>query len=345
MKILYITFVDFENATSGSSVRPKKIYDAFLKEGHEVKLLTGLQNRKLERWKRCIKFFKEIRKEKYDLCYIEPPSGPIFNFCDHLLMIYISKFKNIPMGLFYRDAYWKFAEWYKLGKAKALIINTMHKFDLQIIKRTCKRVYFPSKMMADLFDLKDKDVLPPGCEKIDVSKSDIKDIEIIYVGGMSEEYGGKLLLEALDKVNEKRNINLHLVCRKEEADKLDSYRGKDWLKVYHVSGKALEEVYSKANIAIIPRKIDLYMNFSMPVKLLEYVSFELPIISTNCTEVANFINSNNIGIICDDNASSIANVLIDLSEDDIKTFNTNVIKTKQENTWEKRVEKIITLAE
>lgn len=343
MKVLYITFVDFDNATSGSSVRPKKIYDAFLKKGYKVEMLTGLQNRKAERWKNCIAFFKKIKEEKYDLCYIEPPSGPIFNFCDHLLMIYISKIKKIPMGLFYRDAYWKFAEWYKIGKLKQLVINTMHRFDLGIIKWTCNKVYFPSNMMADLFNFKDKEPLPPGCEDLDIEEKKIDDIELIYVGGMSEEYGGKLLLQALDKVNAYKKINLHLVCRKDDKKYIEAYKGKEWLNVYHVSGDKLKDIYAKANVAIIPRKIDFYMNFSMPVKLLEYVSFELPIISTNCTEVANFINGNKIGAICEDNVDSICDVFRELTVEDLNLYKENIVKTKAENTWEKRVEQIIKL--
>lgn len=343
MKILYVTFVDFGNATSGSSVRPKKIYDAFLEQGHEVVLLTGLQNRRGERWKNCIEFFKKIRNRQYDLCYIEPPSGPIFNFCDHLLMIYISRVKKVPTGLFYRDAYWKFAEWYKIGKLKQFIINAMHRFDLGIIKWTCSKVYFPSDMMADLFSFKYKEALPPGCEDLYIKKKDIKDIQLIYVGGMSEEYGGELLLQALDKINAEKRINLHLVCRNDDRKYIGKYEGKEWLNIYHVSGEKLRDIYAKANVAIIPRKIDFYMNFSMPVKLLEYVSFEIPIISTNCTEVANFINKNKIGVVCEDNVSSLYNVFMNLTIDDLSIYKENIVKTKVENTWGKRVEQIIKL--
>ncbi len=41
MLILYITYVDINSGTSGSSVRPQKMYRAFLDAGHEVKLLSG----------------------------------------------------------------------------------------------------------------------------------------------------------------------------------------------------------------------------------------------------------------------------------------------------------------
>lgn len=342
--ILYITFVDFQEQKSGSSVRPKKIYDAFLEEGYNISLLTGLQNRKLERWKRCFSYYKSIKKGKFDFCYVEPPAGPIFNLCDHLLLLYISKIKKIPIGIFYRDAYWKFADWYQLKGLKRFIINTMHKFDWMMIKNTCKKVYFPTKTMGDLFDFKDKEALPPGCELLSVNNNTNKDIEIVYVGGVSEEYGGKLLLETLDKVNKDKKMILHLVCRKEEIDKLGKYENKTWLNVYHASGKELKNIYSKANLAIIPRKIDFYMDFAMPVKLFEYISYELPIVATNCKEVAKFIKDNKIGLVTDDNVESLYEALVKINIDDILEYTKNVKTVKKNNTWNERVKQISRLS-
>lgn len=342
--ILYITFVDFQEQKSGSSVRPKKIYDAFLEEGYNISLLTGLQNRKVERWKNCFSYYKSIKKGKFDFCYVEPPAGPIFNLCDHLLLLYISKIKKIPIGIFYRDAYWKFADWYQLKGLKRFIINTMHKFDWMIIKKTCKKVYFPTKTMGDLFDFKDKEALPPGCELLSVNNNTNKDIEIVYVGGVSEEYGGKLLLETLDKVNKDKKIILHLVCRKEEIDKLGKYENKPWLNVYHASGKELKNIYSKANLAIIPRKIDFYMDFAMPVKLFEYISYELPIVATNCKEVAKFIKDNKIGLVTDDNVESLYEALVKINIDDILEYTKNVKTVKKNNTWNERVKQISRLS-
>lgn len=338
--ILYITFVDFNEQKSGSSVRPKKIYDTFLEEGYKVNLLTGLQNRMKERWKNALSYLKKIRKNKYDFCYVEPPAGPIFNLCDHILLLYISKIKKVPIGLFYRDAYWKFADWYDAKGIKRILINTMHKFDWFIIKNTCKRIYFPTNTMADLFDFKDKKPLPPACEFLDIDKKESKDVELIYVGGVSEQYGGKLLLETLDKINKERKMNLHLVCRKEEVKAIEQYTNKPWLKLYHASGEELKDIYNKANLAIIPRKIDFYMDFAMPVKLFEYIAYELPIIATNCKEVANFINSNKIGIVCDDNVESLYEALINIDLKTISEYTKNVKVAKENNTWNKRVEEI-----
>lgn len=38
-KILYITFTDLSYLSSGSSVRPHRMYNAFLNLGHEVRFL------------------------------------------------------------------------------------------------------------------------------------------------------------------------------------------------------------------------------------------------------------------------------------------------------------------
>ena len=338
--IIYITFIDFEDQKSGSSVRPKKIYDAFLEEGYNVSLLKGQQNRKLERWKACFRFFKEIKNNKYDFCYVEPPAGPIFNLCDHLLLLYISKVMKVPVGLFYRDAYWKFADWYEVKGLKKFIINTMHKFDWKIIKSVCKRVYFPSKTMGDLFDFSDKMPLPPAAEKISVDKKKSDEVELIYVGGVSEQYGGTLLLKAMEEVNKVKKINLHLVCREEEVKKIEGYKDKEWLSLYHASGDELKDIYSKANVSIIPRKVDFYMDFAMPVKLFEYISYELPIISTNCKEVAKFINENNIGLVCDDNVQSLVNTLLSIDINKINELTENVKLAKENNTWNSRVKEI-----
>ena len=109
MKILYITYIDFGNMSSGSNVRPQKIYEAFINRGHEIKLISTQQNRYLERSKVALNAISWVKKNNFDACYVELPSGPIFNPIDIYLLKVISK-KNKPIHVFYRDAYWLLAE-------------------------------------------------------------------------------------------------------------------------------------------------------------------------------------------------------------------------------------------
>jgi glycosyltransferase involved in cell wall biosynthesis len=343
--ILYITFVDFDEQKSGSSVRPKKMYEAFKKIGITVKLLEGQQNRKLERWKRVWRYFKDIKNNKYDLCYVEPPSGPIFNICDHLLLIYISKIKRIPTGLFYRDAFWKLSEWYSKKGIKNKIIILMHMFDWQIIKFVSKIIYFPSDSFANFFKFKNKVVLMPGTEKIN-GLLDGEENTFIYVGGVEGFYGSNLLLESFKKAYDKNNnIQLNLVCRNEN-DVIIKYKNEPWLNL-HVgkSGKSeLKDIYNKSKYAVMPLIPGNYINLAVPIKLVEYISYEKPIVSTNSTEIEKLISKYDIGIISSDNSNEFSEAILSIINDKNRycEYKSNIRnKALKENLWENRVNLLV----
>lgn len=343
--ILYITFVDFAEQKSGSSVRPKKMYEAFNNMGIKVKLLEGQQNRKYERWKRVIKYFKEIKKNSYDACYVEPPSGPIFNLCDHLLMIYISKIKKIPVGVFYRDAFWKLSEHYSKEGLKAKLIVLMHKFDWKVIKYVSKVLYVPSKTFSDYFEFDNKVILMPGAEKIeDLAVGE--DNTFIYVGGVDGLYGSSLLLDSFKMAYEKNNlIRLNLVCR-EENDVIRKYKNEEWLNLFiGKSGKnELKEIYDKSKYSIVTLLPGVYSNLAVPIKLFEYISYEKPIVSTNCLEIEKIIKNYNIGKIANANKESLSKVILDMvnNDNEYKEYKDNIRNNVLKNElWENRVIRVM----
>lgn len=345
-KIIYITYVDFDNLTSGSSVRPKKMYDAFRELDYEITLLTGLQNRYFERIKNIFKVYKEIRKSEYAYCYVEPPAGPVFNIFDHLLLFYIKNVKKVPIGLFYRDAYWKFADWYDLKGFKRFIVNTMHRFDWLVFNNTCKVIYFPSETMEELFNVKGKsDTLPPGAEeKIYIDKDNFSNKSLIYVGAVGGNNGVDLLLQAFDSINSNEKlVNLTLIVREVNED-IKKYLDKEWLKVATgVSGiDMLSKYYEEASYAVIPRKIDLYMDFAVPIKLYEYISFGIPIISTNCKEIAKILKGNNLGLVAEDNVESLGDIINKAFEEEeyYKEYKKNLKEYVSNNNWKARIEKV-----
>jgi glycosyltransferase involved in cell wall biosynthesis len=142
---------------------------------------------------------------------------------------------------------------------------------------------------------------------------------VIYVGGIKQQYGLEILLQALDLSNRKVALDLDLVCRRDEfmqqRPTFAKYDGVEWLHVYHLTGKDLERVYRRSAIAVVPRLKDVYNDLAMPVKLFEYLSYGLPVVATNCTEMANFISHNEVGLIAEDNALSLADRILQLVED------------------------------
>jgi len=113
--VLYITYIDFGNMLSGSSVRPQKMYQAFIDCGFNIKLLSG-STKNVDKKKR-VKNINEIREwlkfNTPDFCYIESPTTHI-NFKEDRDLIKLIHNKGIKIGYFYRDAL------YKLGNVSVL---------------------------------------------------------------------------------------------------------------------------------------------------------------------------------------------------------------------------------
>jgi glycosyltransferase involved in cell wall biosynthesis len=184
-------------------------------------------------------------------------------------------------------------------------------------------MFFPSQTMADLFSLSPPKVpLPPGgqimAREYYLQPGD-EIRTVVYVGGISQRYGLEILLQALDLANGKVALNLDLVCRQNEfmrqRSNFANYDGVAWLHVYHLTDKDLEQVYRRSAIAVIPLLKNIYNDLAMPVKLFEYLSYGLPIVATNCTEMAKFISRNKVGLIAEDNAPSLADKILQLVKD------------------------------
>ena len=349
LKVLYITFTDFGELSSGSSVRPFRMYNALVNLGHEVKLLEGQQNRRKERQAKVKEILDWLDNNKPDICYVEPPSGPFFNQIDLSLLKKVHKM-GVPIGLFYRDFYWKFSKWAWKGTPlwKQTILKMMHRRDLVAFRKYCDVVYFPSQECIKILEsvnFRRVGVLPPGCNE---PRGEVKlgAREIFYAGGVREADGIDDLLIALDRINKSGfRVKFNLITKKEELVHLKNSEllKSDWIEVIEASGEALEPIYAGCDLGVLPKKRHFYMDMAISVKVLECMSHGLPMISTDCPAMARFIQQNESGLICKEGADSIENAILEYYTNDelYHALLENVKKAALNNTWEKRVEQVI----
>lgn len=348
MKILYVTYIDFiDDTKSGSSVRPKKMYEAFLKAKCDVVLLQGQQNNIKKRRQAVKKVLKKLEVESLDGCYIESPSGPIFNSIDIKLIKTLNS-QKIPISFFYRDAHWLFAKsWGNINPIKRFVIKQLHIRDIKAFQKYVDIFYMTSKMaiaaLLEHYKFSNMKELPPGTEN-NIQTFSIKRTAI-YVGGCSYQYGVDFLIDVYCKLHEKGyTYNLIVVTRKEEWNSMYP-EGKEypWLKVYHVSADLLESIYEKADLAFIPLRKNYYFDRAYAIKLFEYLSYGKPIISNNLDTMGEFIRRNNCGIVYDNTEEELEKAIIKFYETPelADKLYENVIKTCKENTWNKRVKTIM----
>lgn len=310
---------EWGNLEAGSRVRPYKIYHAFIEAGYEVLLLSG---RVSDRWKIFRRLVRSRSIKTYDFCYSEPPTWPVHPLVDYAMYLYLRRHR-IPIGVYYRDAYWRFTGYSQRRWLEKLLFLARYRQDLFMFDRLAAAMFFPSATFSDLFDLRCKKVvLPPGGEVKETpsgSQSQGRPPTGIYVGGISKRYGLGILLNAFGQANSKVRVNLIMVCHRdafeEQASEIAPFLGQDWLSVHHVSGPALDEIYRDADFGIVPLEVDDYNTLAMPVKLFEYLSFQLPVIATNCWETARFVTENKIGLVCEATPASLGDAVLSLISD------------------------------
>lgn len=350
LKIIYINYIDMSNIESGSQVRPALMYKAFLELGLEVELVTGASSKSnlKERKEYLERKLEKIKNSKFDFCYIENKTEPLFKGYNYFEYKFIKAIKemDIPIGVFYRDVYWKFNKEFNLTGVHNKIMKVFQKFDLRFWKRVCKHVFLPTDKMNEYLSFKKACALPPACSIIDIAATQSYTNNIIYVGGISYNYGTDILLDAMRIVNRKKNIKLTLICRKAEYD--DMIKNitpndiPEWLEVKHISGKELNEAYKNADVAVAPLRKIVYYDFCMPVKIYEYISNRKPIITTNCEEIAKLIKVNQLGLICNDDAVDMAEKIMDIYADYEKydSFRQNEKEFINTNRWTNRAQLI-----
>ena len=355
MKLLYITFINLTEApSSGSSVRPLKMLKAFNDLDIEVVTVSG-QNNDIKARRKAVKEIKNMLKTwTPDLCYIEPPTGPFFYHGDVGLLKLLHK-KGVPMSIFYRDAYWKYPEFYinkdtpKIDILKHKVIKCMQQHQWKVFKKSMSLIYFPSETMAKEFDFENQKPLPPGSYVPEFTDKDqLSDpLSFIFVGGASKNYGLYLTLDSFEKANkDKIRAKLTYICPKAqwESTGIDKTKYGEWLNIVHASGEELKAYYEEADIALLTAPKSFYRDFAVPTKIFEYISYLKPMLVTNCTETARIVNDNHAGWVTEDNEESVSSQIIHLCEnpDEVLRIRDNMKEAREKNLWESRAKQVIT---
>ena len=350
MNILYITYVDLNDLSSGSGVRPARIYQAFLDEGHTVKLLSGEYGRedRAARRKAVTEIMTWLKNHRPDLCYIESPTYPLLFQCDYDLIHELHRLQ-IPTGYFYRDFFQKFPDLYPRRKG---FVNTLKEWYLDFLRWRTDRilrfvdiVYFPSEPCFRYFSYRNMKALPPaGFDYL----PECKDIShnIIYVGGISGHYNGDMLLDVVDELYHRDSrYKLILVCREAEWKTMEHpCKNAPWLEVHHVSGDALAPLYSRAAAAIIGKKENVYNALAVSVKIFEYMSFGLPQVIFDNLESGKLLRNERIGIPVEPTVTAMADALEQLLNDEklYAQYQSNIRDALlNRNLWNHRVRQLI----
>ncbi len=356
--MIYYPFSLTKVADSGSKLRPIQMLKAFEQWGKKEKVrVLVISGDSTERTKIFQDFVSSGALENVRFCYVEDQTIPLWltdskhipkNPLIDRSVFFRLKSQNIPIGIFYRDVYWKFDDLYPLKGWKKKVMRWIYKKEERFYEKYGTALFLPSMEMAPYVNINiSKYALPPGGEEtLPQAQNSHQGLKGLYVGGIAHrDYGLNLLLESYRLVRKAGvDYQLTICCREQEFRQIkeeDRKRMQELkIKVVHLAGGDLQNLYQEMDFALIPRYRSLYNDFSVPVKLVEYLSNQLPVVVTNCQAQAVFVMDGPYGLICEDRPESMANMIIQMGQK--KDLYRKEIATSflQKHSWLSRAERV-----
>jgi glycosyltransferase involved in cell wall biosynthesis len=146
--------------------------------------------------------------------------------------------------------------------------------------------------------------LPPGA---DIAPSGLTNtsepipgkLRVLYVGGVEPPTYD--LSPMLNAIKQSPSTDLTICCREAEWKKhRTKYQGmlSNRVRIVHASGPDLAKLYALSDVHAIIRNSTDYLDFAVPVKVFEAVSYQTPIIVTPGTETARIVEAHGLGWAC-----------------------------------------------
>ena len=338
----------------GSALRPNQMLQAFRDIGYEVDTVIGYST---QRKKQIRKIKQNIKNGVcYDFVYSESVNDPtLLSDADHFprhpfldfSFLRFCRKQGIPVGLFYRDVYWKFPI-FREGTSllKRMILKPMFAYDLLKYPKCLDLMFLPTMRMQQYalpgFPSR---ALPPGgvlrpesYEKRRAATRESGRLHIFYVGSLSALYDNRLLFQA---VQETPGAYLTVCTHQKQWESVrplyEPYLC-DRIEVVHKSGDALREYYEAADVAAYCLNHDEYLDMAMPIKVFESISYGTPLLVTSIFSIAQLVQSEDIGWVVETSVQGIRQMLTHLMShpEEVRQKTEHTILAAQSNTWQCR---------
>jgi glycosyltransferase involved in cell wall biosynthesis len=332
-QILMLGQYPLDKLDAAPKIRTYHLWQA-LEKYAEVTFLTG--TRQSRRWP-LLKLILAGNLKRFEAVYLEAATSTSMEI-DFLLLVLL-KLAGIPIGIYIRDAYPLFGLTL-VRNPKEWLLNKSWFISQWAYQRLADILFFPTQSLADCFDFKAKELLPPATRMGLVSEVSSGPFDtLLYAGHLSDENGWPLLKATMDIIHTKnpqiRLLALTPTVTSEQYPWLEIRRG------------VLDDVLAdlpRIAAALIPRPLTDYNHLAIPVKLMDYLSLGLPIVSTDCKEMAKLINEHDLGRVVSFEPEDFALTCLDIFDDSGQrtTFSQQSMNFIQVNRWEDRAEVILT---
>ncbi len=267
--------------------------------------LTFLSDTREGRRKPLLALLPRIRQ--FDAVYVEAATSTATE--TDLLFYSLCRRLGIPLGIYVRDAYPLYDYQYDAKPLKHRLLKLAWQVSIHWYQREASALYFPTHGLSLHFHHPRKLLLPPGGRLHPGADRSAPEARIVYVGGVSQVLGSDLLMQAMERVVERLpEAKLSFICAPGAHDLIAPWRDRPWLELKHLETDALLPEMNRAAVAVIPFRQADYP--ALPVKLLDYLSYRMPVVATPWSDVVAFIAKHHCGHVVEASPEAVADGLI-----------------------------------
>ncbi len=300
--ILVLGHYSLEVLDRAPKVRTYHMIEALARQAW-VTVITGTRRQRSRSLRKARPILHQV-----EAIYLE--SGSSTATPSDLWFLYQAHRRGIPIAVFVRDAYQMFPDLYPPKGFRGRILAKLYRVTLALYARWASVIFVPTAGLGAVVPGKQHQaLLPPGGYLTALRESSpVDNPVIIYVGAGGPHDGVSRLIGAFARVQmEMPQVELWLVMRAEETNGL--VLGPR-VTVWQASGPALRDLMQRAHVAVIPRIDTVYNRLAFPVKLMDYLSEGLPVVVTQDSEAAAFVESAGAGMGVDDSEEGLASGLV-----------------------------------
>lgn len=342
-------------ATSASGIRPVRMRRAFEEIGCRVLEVSGTAAQRRRRSRDVLRHLRE--GGRIDAAYSESATLPTLLTGPHHLpvhplldlgLLHRLGARGVPVGLFYRDVYWRFPEYrHRVGPLVAAGTTCLYRLDLWAYRRSLTRLYLPSLAMAPHVPGVPRRMvaaLPPGADLVPREHAARAGrLDLFYVGGLNDHYRLHRCVSAVAACPGTSMV----LCTREDGWR--ERRGEygpllgGATHVVHESGVQLEARYRAADVAVLAVEPQPYREFAVPFKLFEYVGHGVPVIASAGTLAGDIVDREGLGWVVPYEVDALSALLSRLRDHpgEVDAAAARVRAAAPRHTWQARARTVV----
>ncbi len=176
-------------------------------------------------------------------------------------------------------------------------------------------------------------------------------LRLVFHGTILERYGFRNLMQALAKVRHRDKIAVRIIGEgdfsKPLSELISLLRLQDMVQFenHTTPFHKIAELIQGSNVGLVPLEISSITNYALPLKLLEYVSLGLPVITVRSAAIGHYFGENDCLYYRGEEPESLRALLDELAENPsiLLEYRKRVLRLREKFFWGKEKEKYVAL--